>query len=83
MSVPAYAAKGSGRKLIERCGQHAYENGFPKMVIDIVTGNERAEGVYTHLGAEYYKDFTEYFADGMPSQSKMFIWKDTSIFKKH
>lgn len=70
---------GMGRKLIFTIGKYAYDNGYEKMSICIVKGNDRAEGIYTHLGAKHFKDFTDDF-EGTPSNSAVLVWDDLSIF---
>jgi L-amino acid N-acyltransferase YncA len=72
--------KGIGKALILAIGEHAYKNEYKKMAICIVKGNDRAEGIYTHLGAKFYKDFIDNF-EGTPSNSTLLLWDDLSIFK--
>jgi len=64
---------GIGKKLIFTIGKYAYNNGYKKMSICIVKGNDRAEGIYTHLGAKHYKDFIDDF-EGTPSNSSVLLW---------
>ena len=70
---------GIGKKLILTIGKYAYDNGYGKMSISIVKGNDRAEGVYTHLGAKHYKDFIDDF-EGTPSNSSVLLWNDLKMF---
>ena len=70
---------GIGKKLIFAVGEHAYNNGYEKMSICIVKGNDRAKGVYTHLGAKHYKDFIDDF-EGTPSNSSVLLWDNLNIF---
>lgn len=70
---------GIGKKLIFTIGRHAYNNGYEKLSICIVKGNDRADGIYTHLGAKHYKDFIDDF-EGTPSNSSVLIWDDLNIF---
>ncbi len=70
---------GIGKKMIFATGEYAYNSGYEKMSICIVKGNDRAEGIYTHLGAKHYKDFTDDF-EGTPSNSAVLLWNDLKIF---
>lgn len=70
---------GIGKKLIFTIGKYAYNNGYEKMSICIVKGNDRAEGIYTHLGAKPYKDFIDDF-EGTPSNSSVLLWDGLNIF---
>ncbi|MBP2656058.1 MAG: family N-acetyltransferase [Firmicutes bacterium] len=70
---------GIGKKLIFTIGKYAYNNGYEKMSICIVKGNERAKGIYTHLGAKHYKDFIDDF-EGTPSNSSVLLWNDLKMF---
>jgi L-amino acid N-acyltransferase YncA len=70
---------GIGKKLIFTIGKYAYNNGYEKMSICIVKGNDRAEGIYTHLGAKPYKDFIDDF-EGTPSNSSVILWNDLNMF---
>lgn len=54
--------------IIER---NAYNNGYEKMSICIVKGNDRTERIYTHLGAKHYKDFIDDFEG--PRSIKYFL----------
>lgn len=71
--------KGIGKKLIFKTGRYARENGYEKMSICIVKGNDRAENIYAYLGAKHYKDFVDDF-DGMPSDSSVLLWDDLNVF---
>lgn len=70
---------GIGKKLIFTIGKYAYNNRYEKMSICIVKGNDRAEGIYTYLGAKPYKDFIDDF-EGTPSNSLVLLWDDLNIF---
>ena len=72
--------KGLGKKLIFAIGEYAVKSGYEKMAICIVQGNERAEDIYKHLGARFYKNFTDNF-EGTPSKSTLLLWDDLSTFK--
>lgn len=70
---------GIGKKLIFTIGKCAYNNGYDKMSICIVKGNDRAEGIYTYLGAKPYKDFIDDF-EGTPSNSSVLLWDHLNMF---
>lgn len=74
--------KGVGKALISIVGQHAYSQGFNKMVLTLIIGNTRAENIYTYLGAKHLKDFTDYL-EGYPADARMLIWDDVSIFTRN
>ena len=67
--------KGVGTALIKAVGRYAYENGYKKMSICIVKGNDNAGGLYRKLGARHYKDFT-----GKMSHAEKLLWDDLSVF---
>lgn len=71
------AAQGSGvgKRLIYAVAREAAAQGFPHMSICIVRGNERAKGVYTHLGARFVRNFVDSF-EGTPSNSALYVWDD-------
>jgi L-amino acid N-acyltransferase YncA len=77
--LQSFQGDGLGKKLIFTIGKYAYNNGYEKMSICIVKGNDRAEGIYTHLGAKPYKDFIDYF-EGTPSNSSALLWDDLNMF---
>ncbi len=70
---------GIGKNLIFTIGKYAYNNGYEKMSICIVKGNDRAEEIYTFLGAKPYKDFIDDF-EGTPSNSSVLLWNDLNMF---
>jgi len=70
---------GVGRKLIFATGKYAFENGYEKMSVSIIKGNDRAGEIYKHLGAKPFKDFIDNF-EGTPADSSVFVWDDLSIF---
>ncbi|MBK5251827.1 MAG: GNAT family N-acetyltransferase [Peptostreptococcaceae bacterium] len=72
--------KGIGKALVLKIGEYACKSEYKKMAICIVKGNDRAERIYTHLGARFYKDFIDSF-EGTPSNSTLLVWDDLSIFK--
>ena len=67
--------KGTGTALIRMNGSHAAENGFSKMSVCIVRGNERARALYRKLGAEHYSFFYDSFCHSI-SHSEKLIWDE-------
>ncbi len=68
--------KGVGTALIGATGRYALDNGYKKMSICIVRGNDTAGSLYRKLGASHYKYFT-----GKMSLSEKLIWEDTECFR--
>ena len=76
---PLHRGKGIGKKLIYMVGVYAWEQGFQKMVLSLVIGNDRAENIYKHLGAKHLIDYIDYMAE-VPYHSRALIWEDVSVF---
>ena len=72
--------EGIGKRLIAEMGRRVREQGYPQMVIDVLAGNDKAEYIYRHLGAEVLNE--DYMQDlqGFLVKSKLLIWRDLSIF---
>ena len=70
--------KGVGTALIKTVGKYAYSEGYEKMSICIVKGNDKAGTLYRKLGAEHYKDFT-----GKMSRSEKLLWNNLKIFSEN
>ena len=68
--------KGVGTALIKTVGKYALDNGYEKMSICIVKGNDKAGDLYRKLGARHYKDFT-----GKMSHSEKLLWDDLSVYE--
>ena len=68
--------KGVGTALIKTVGKYALDNGYEKMSICIVKGNDNAGDLYRKLGARHYKDFT-----GKMSHSEKLLWDDLSVYE--
>ncbi len=69
--------RGVGTALIKAVGRYAYEGGYEKMSICVVTGNDGAGDLYRKLGARHYKDFT-----GKMSHAEKLLWEDLKIFSE-
>lgn len=72
--------KGVGTKLIASSGNFALRNGFKRMSVSIVKGNNVAKDIYVSLGASHYKYFKDYFS-GSESQSEKLIWENLNNFQ--
>ena len=68
--------KGVGTALLKTVGKYALDNGYEKMSICIVKGNDNAGDLYRKLGARHYKDFT-----GKMSHSEKLLWDDLSVYE--
>lgn len=67
--------KGVGTALIKNVGKYAFDNGYKKMSICIVKGNDNAGRLYCKLGAVHYKEFT-----GKMSLSEKLLWENLAVF---
>lgn len=72
--------QGIGTALIRTVGRHAANNGFTRMTIRIVRGNDKAGALYRKLGAVHVRHFTDRFGD-TPSDSEELVWNDLSVFR--
>ena len=66
-------SKGVGSALIRTAGEYALRNGYEKMSVCIVRGNDRAGDLYARLGAEHFEYFEDSFM-GSPSNSEKLVW---------
>lgn len=67
-----YQGMGIGTKLLMKALSRA-KDGKKHMTISILKGNENARKLYSKLGAEHLKDFTDHF-DDVITKSEMLIW---------
>lgn len=70
---PESQGKGIGTKLTQRIRDYALDNGYTKMSVCIVRGNDSARDLYLKLGADHYSYFTDDF-DGTKSNSEKLLW---------
>ena len=70
--------KGIGTALIRAAGRFAADQGYERMSICIVRGNNRAGSLYQKLGAEHYSFFEDDFC-GTPSSSEKLLWHNLPI----
>lgn len=73
--------KGLGRKLIHHMGNTAEKQGYNQMVIDVFAGNDSAEGMYRHLGAELIDDNYMEEINLFPVRAKLLLWESLEAFK--
>ena len=69
--------KGIGTAFIRFMMQYAVENGYSRMSVCIVRGNDNAEKLYKKLGAEHLLYFEDDFC-GTVSHSEKLIWNRLS-----
>ena len=65
--------KGVGSALIRSAGAYAAQNGFQRMSICIVRGNDNAGNLYKRMGAGHFSFFEDSFL-GFPSHSEKLLW---------
>ena len=70
---PESQGKGIGTKLTYSIIDYALDNGYTKMSVCIVRGNDSARDLYLKLGADHYSYFTDDF-DGTKSNSEKLLW---------
>lgn len=73
---------GVGKALIFETGRRAKREGYPQMVIDVLAGNDKAEGIYRHLGAELLDTNFIQDLDGFLLKSKLLVWEDLDVFEE-
>lgn len=72
--VPEARGKGVGTRLISQVWEMARTLGCSGLSICVVRGNESARRLYSELGAEHYKYFTD-DSDGVVCASEKLIWR--------
>lgn len=72
--------RGIGTQLIKMIARCALQDGYRRMSICIVKGNDNARNLYVKLGAEHYEDFIDDFG-GALSHSEKLIWTDMERFR--
>ena len=76
---PESRGKGIGTALIKTVGEYAHINGYDKMSICVVKGNEKAKQLYIKLGARYLLSFEDKFNNSRVNSEKL-LWDDLKIF---
>lgn len=70
------SGRGLGGRLIGYMAQEAVRQGYEQMVIDVFPGNDHAEQIYRHLGAETLsEDYVEEI-NLFPVHARLLIWED-------
>ena len=69
--------KGTGTSLIKTMMMYAVKNGYSKMSVCIVKGNDNAGNLYNKLGAKHYLDFEDDFCATV-SHSEKLLWDNLS-----
>ena len=78
---PDARGRGVGTGLIQRIGSYALQEGYARMSICIVRGNDRARALYTRLGAVHHAFFTDDFGGALSSSEKL-LWPELSVFQQ-
>lgn len=71
--------EGLGRALLFAMGKRARDTGYSQMTIDVFAGNDRAESIYRHYGAELVKEYRQ-DVFGFGVSSRLLIWEDLNVF---
>lgn len=74
----AARGKGVGTELLREIGRYARQ-GYGRMSVCIVRGNDGAKRLYERLGAVHFKYFEDDF-HGTKSQSEKLVWEDLEKF---
>lgn len=70
---PHMRGRGIGSALVKRIAEQGWEEGYPKMGVCVVCGNENARRLYAQLGAEHCMFIEDGFA-GDPVPSEVMVW---------
>ena len=70
--------KGVGTSLIKIMMMYALENGYSKMSVCIIKGNDNAGSLYEKLGAKHLLDFEDDFC-GTVSHSEKLLWDNLLV----
>lgn len=71
---------GIGTALIKTAGEYAFKNGYEKMSVCVVKGNENAKQLYMKLGARHLLSFEDKFDNSRVNSEKL-LWDDLKIFE--
>ncbi len=77
---PEARGKGIGTALIKKVGEYALGNGYDKMSVCVVKGNEKAKQLYLKLGARHLLCFEDKFDNSRVNSEKL-LWDDLKIFE--
>ena len=78
---PEARGRGIGTALIKTAGEYALKNGYEKMSVCVIKGNESAKKLYMNLGARHLLSFEDKF-DNSRINSEKLLWDDLKIFIK-
>lgn len=73
--------KGIGTKLLGTIAKYAEDEGYKKISICIVRGNDAAGDMYRNLGAVHHSFFIDDFA-GTKSNSEKLIWPEVKVLRE-
>ena len=71
---------GIGKSLVSAMGRQARDDGYGQMIADVYKGNDKAEGIFRHLGAEVMNEDYMQDIEGFLVKSKLLVWNDLSLF---
>lgn len=72
--------KGIGTALIRTSGQYALSNGYTRMSICIICGNDSARHLYEKMGAKHFENFIDSFGE-IRTNSEKLLWDDLHCFQ--
>ena len=72
--------KGIGTDLIKTVGEYALRNGYDKMSVCVVKGNEKAKQLYIKLGARHLLSFEDKFDNSRVNSEKL-LWDNLKVFE--
>ena len=70
--------QGIGTALIKAAAARAFQDGYTRMSISIVRGNDHAGDLYRKLGARHLHYFTDHFEEA-ESRSEELLWDDIRV----
>ena len=71
---PSHRGKGIGSALVNAIAELGRKEGYPRMGVCVVCGNENARRLYAQLGAEHCMYIDDGFA-GDPVKSEVMVWE--------
>ena len=77
---PEARGKGIGTALIRTAGESTLRNGYEKMSVCVVKGNDKAKQLYIKLGARHLLSFEDKFDNSRVNSEKL-LWDDLKVFE--